>query len=79
MDIIESFEEADEIVKYGGVAHNITEEAIENDFLVYAKRYFKMQSLIWPLLTRYFVVDTDSLIARKKTSKSKNRKKTRSK
>lgn len=39
MDIIESFEEADEIVKYGGVAHNITEEAIENDFLVYAKRY----------------------------------------
>ncbi|CAO3640277.1 unnamed protein product [Mucor hiemalis] len=39
MDIIESFEEADEIVKYGGVVHEITEETIENDFLVYTKRY----------------------------------------
>ena len=37
-DIIESFEEADEILKYGGVAHEISEEAIENEFLSYAKR-----------------------------------------
>lgn len=46
MDIIESFEEADEIVKYGGVIHNITEETIENDFLVYAKRYYELKTMI---------------------------------
>lgn len=45
MDIIESFEEADEIVKYGGVVHEITEETIENDFLVYAKRYLENHTL----------------------------------
>lgn len=36
--MIEDFEVADEMIKYGGVINDVSEKTLENEFLDYAKR-----------------------------------------
>ncbi|KAG2237485.1 hypothetical protein INT48_005518, partial [Thamnidium elegans] len=38
-EMIEEFEVAEQIIKYGGVTHKLSEETLESDFLDYARRY----------------------------------------
>ncbi|KAI9360675.1 hypothetical protein BD770DRAFT_409113 [Pilaira anomala] len=38
-EIIEEFEVAEQIIKYGGVTHELSTKTLESDFLNYARRY----------------------------------------
>ncbi|KAI9243002.1 hypothetical protein EDC94DRAFT_700141 [Helicostylum pulchrum] len=38
-EMIEEFEVAEQIIKYGGVTHKLSEGTLESDFLDYAQRY----------------------------------------